>query len=101
MAYFGLMALPLGEGKNAPPSNEDIARVIVGGLESLEQAVLDVAGVPPEPFRKTVRRYVAATGFGRRTNAFAVDGYPQPHRGSVDLGAQARCVRAKTGMCRS
>jgi NAD(P)H dehydrogenase (quinone) len=26
------MALPLGDGLNAPPSNEDIARVIVGGL---------------------------------------------------------------------
>jgi len=31
-AQFGRMALPLGEGLNAPPSNEDIARVIVGGL---------------------------------------------------------------------
>jgi uncharacterized protein YbjT (DUF2867 family) len=31
-AQFGLMALPLGEGLNAPPSNEDIARVIVGAL---------------------------------------------------------------------
>lgn len=31
-AQFGLMALPLGDGLNAPPSNEDIARVIVGGL---------------------------------------------------------------------
>ena len=144
MAHFGLMALPFGDGKNAPPSNEDIACVIVAGLESPElhisktyrptgpallepeaiaaiigkelgrtvkyqnapislflkvakslnipefvieelywflieyqrnafgsgaptQAVLDVAGVPPEPFGKTVRRYVAATGFGRRT----------------------------------
>jgi NAD(P)H dehydrogenase (quinone) len=32
ISQFGLMALPLGEGLNAPPSNEDIARVIVGGL---------------------------------------------------------------------
>jgi len=32
IAQFGLMALPLGEGLNAPPSNEDIARVIVGAL---------------------------------------------------------------------
>jgi NAD(P)H dehydrogenase (quinone) len=31
-AQFGLMALPLGEGLNAPPSNEDIARVIVACL---------------------------------------------------------------------
>ena len=32
ISQFGLMALPLGNGLNAPPSNEDIARVIVGGL---------------------------------------------------------------------
>jgi len=32
ISQFGLMALPLGDGMNAPPSNEDIARVIVGGL---------------------------------------------------------------------
>jgi NAD(P)H dehydrogenase (quinone) len=32
ISQFGLMALPLGDGLNAPPSNEDIARVIVGAL---------------------------------------------------------------------
>jgi uncharacterized protein YbjT (DUF2867 family) len=32
IAQFGLMALPLGHGLNAPPSNEDIARVIAGAL---------------------------------------------------------------------
>lgn len=32
MAHFGLMAMPLGNGLNAPPSNEDIARVIAGAL---------------------------------------------------------------------
>ena len=32
IAQFGLMAIPLGEGRNAPPSNEDIARVEVGAL---------------------------------------------------------------------
>ena len=31
-AQFGLMPMPLGDGLNAPPSNEDLARVIVGGL---------------------------------------------------------------------
>jgi uncharacterized protein YbjT (DUF2867 family) len=33
IAHFGLFAMPLGDGLNAPPSNEDIARVIVGALE--------------------------------------------------------------------
>jgi uncharacterized protein YbjT (DUF2867 family) len=32
-AQFGLLPMPLGEGLNAPPSNEDLARVIVGGLD--------------------------------------------------------------------
>lgn len=32
MAQLGVMPLPLGEGLNAPPSNEDIARVVVGAL---------------------------------------------------------------------
>ena len=32
ISQFGLMALPLGQGLNAPPSNEDISRVIVGAL---------------------------------------------------------------------
>jgi NAD(P)H dehydrogenase (quinone) len=32
IAHFGVMAMPLGDGLNAPPSNEDIARVIVGAL---------------------------------------------------------------------
>lgn len=32
IAHFGLVAMPLGDGLNAPPSNEDIARVIVGAL---------------------------------------------------------------------
>ncbi len=31
-AQLGLFAMPLGAGRNAPPSNEDIARVIVGAL---------------------------------------------------------------------
>ncbi len=31
-SQFGLMAMPLGEGRNAPPSNEDIARVIAAVL---------------------------------------------------------------------
>jgi uncharacterized protein YbjT (DUF2867 family) len=38
-AQFGLMALPLGQGLNAPPSNEDIARVIVGCLANPEPHV--------------------------------------------------------------
>jgi uncharacterized protein YbjT (DUF2867 family) len=144
MAHFGLMGLPLGEGLNAPPSNENIARVIVGaltnpaphigksyrptgprllspgeiasaigkalgrkvkyqdapiklffkvakslgisefvieelsyflldyqrnafGIGAPTDAVLEVSGIAPEPFEETARRYVAASGFGKRT----------------------------------
>lgn len=34
ITQFGLLPMPLGEGLNAPPSNEDIARVVVGILEN-------------------------------------------------------------------
>jgi uncharacterized protein YbjT (DUF2867 family) len=32
IAQFGMLPMPLGEGMNAPPSNEDIARVAVAAL---------------------------------------------------------------------
>ena len=32
-AQLGVFPMPLGDGLNAPPSNEDIARVIVGALD--------------------------------------------------------------------
>lgn len=32
IAQLGIMPMPLGQGLNAPPSNEDIARVVVGTL---------------------------------------------------------------------
>ena len=32
MAQLGLMPMPLGQGLNPPPANEDIARVVVGAL---------------------------------------------------------------------
>ncbi len=32
IAQLGVMPMPLGDGENAPPSNEDIARVVVGAL---------------------------------------------------------------------
>jgi NAD(P)H dehydrogenase (quinone) len=144
IAHFGLMAMPLGEGLNAPPSNEDVARVVVGALTNpaphigktyrptgpqllapdqmaaiignalgrrvkyqnapmklflkvakslavsdfvIEElywflqdyqrnafgigaptgAVLEVSGAAPETFEQTTRRYVAASGFAKRT----------------------------------
>lgn len=32
VAQLGILPMPLGQGRNAPPSNEDIARVVVGAL---------------------------------------------------------------------
>ncbi|MFA6312456.1 MAG: NmrA family NAD(P)-binding protein [Sterolibacterium sp.] len=34
IAQFGMLPMPLGEGLNAPPSNEDIARVAVAALSN-------------------------------------------------------------------
>ena len=34
MAQKGMMPMPLGDGLNAPPCNEDIARVVVGSYRS-------------------------------------------------------------------
>jgi uncharacterized protein YbjT (DUF2867 family) len=45
-AQFGLLPMPLGDGLNAPPSNEDLARVIVGGLDEAHSM----------PARPTARR---------------------------------------------
>ena len=144
IAHFGLMGMPLGNGLNAPPSNEDIARVVVGalsnpaahigktyrptgprllapediaaafgkalgrevvyqdvpmklffkvakslgigefvieelshflleyqrnafGLGAPTEAVQEVAGVAPESFEDIACRYVAQSGFGKRT----------------------------------
>jgi uncharacterized protein YbjT (DUF2867 family) len=144
IAHFGLMAMPLGKGLNAPPCNEDVARVVVGalvdpaphvgksyrptgpklltpediaaaigkalgrkvkyqdapiglflkvakslgiaefvieelywflldyqqnafGLGAPTEAVREVGGVDPEPFETTAQRYVAASGFARRS----------------------------------
>ncbi len=32
VVHFGILGMPLGQGRNAPPSNEDIARVLVAAL---------------------------------------------------------------------
>ena len=39
IVHLGLMPMPLGEGLNAPPSNEDIARVVVGTLVNPAQHI--------------------------------------------------------------
>lgn len=33
VVHLGLLALPFGDGLNAPPSNEDVGRVVAGALE--------------------------------------------------------------------
>ena len=37
------------------------------GLDAPTQTVLEVSGVPAEPFEQMAQRYVAASGFARRT----------------------------------
>jgi hypothetical protein len=97
IAQFGLMTMPLGQGRNASPSNEDIARLVAGVLAdparhigktyrptgptllsptdiadtfavaAPSDAVLQVTGHPAEDFETTVRRYVDNTPDTRRT----------------------------------
>ncbi len=53
-AQFGVFGLPLGEGLNAPPSNEDIARVIV-------ECLADPAPHIGKAYRPTGPRLLAPT----------------------------------------
>ena len=39
IAQLGILPLPLGNGLNAPPSNEDVARVVVGALTDPAQHI--------------------------------------------------------------
>jgi len=55
IAQLGVMPMPLGEGENAPPSNEDIASVIVGAL-------LDPARHGGKTYRPTGPRLLSPTG---------------------------------------
>jgi uncharacterized protein YbjT (DUF2867 family) len=61
-AQFGLLGLPLGQGLNAPPSNEDIACVIVACLVNLHRMSARPIGRPGRAcFRhpKLPRRWAA------------------------------------------
>jgi NAD(P)H dehydrogenase (quinone) len=55
IAQLGVMPMPLGDGENAPPSNEDIARVIVGAL-------LDPARHGGRTYRPTGPRLLSPAG---------------------------------------
>lgn len=67
VVHFGIMPMPLGDGTNAPPSNEDIGRVAAAALADPER----YAGRrlrPTGPARLTPQEIAAAFGrvLGRR-----------------------------------
>lgn len=67
VAHLGVMMTPLGQGRNAPPSNEDIASVIVGTLSD-PAAHLGKTYRPTGPRLLTPEEIAAAFGnvLGRR-----------------------------------
>jgi NAD(P)H dehydrogenase (quinone) len=79
IAQFGVMPLPLGAGLNAPVSNEDIARVIVGVLR-------DPAPHLGKTYRPTGPRLLSpqdiadafASALGRRVKAINVPAWTAP-----------------------
>jgi NAD(P)H dehydrogenase (quinone) len=88
-AQFGLMPMPLGDGLNAPPSNEDLARVIVGGLVDPAQhagktyrptgpkllSPQEIAAAFARSFGRTVKYIDAPVGMFSRVAQFM--GFPE------------------------
>jgi uncharacterized protein YbjT (DUF2867 family) len=85
-AQFGLFGLPLGHGLNAPPSNEDIARVIVACLADPAPHV--GKAYRPTGLNLLSPAYIAATmgkALGRRVKYQAVP-LPMFLKAAVSLG---------------
>ena len=119
IAQFGMMPMPLGEGMNAPPSNEDITRVIVGALTNpaphigntyrpTGPALLspqDIAATFAKVLGRPVKYFDAPAGMFTKV-ARALEFSRLHHRpGSrVFRGLQAQCLcrgRTNTGGARS
>ena len=100
-AQFGLLGLPLGQGLNAPPSNEDIARVIVACLANPAPHV-------GKAYRPTGPRLLSppeiAEAIGQRAGpARQVSGRAAadvPESGFLARHFRIRRFRSSTGSCR-
>lgn len=120
-AQLGLFPMPLGAGRNAPPSNEDIARVVAAALIDPERHAgrryrptgpeLLSAGQMTEVLSRVLRRRVRHLElpmwlFLKALRALGVDPFQQTglrhyleehRRGSFELGAPTDDVREVTG----
>lgn len=121
IAQFGMMPMPLGEGLNAPPSNEDIARVAVCALsrpadhvgktyrptgpallspQDIASTFAKVLGrpvryidAPPSMFSRVAR----ALGFPDFTTAQVLSYFEDYKRGAFAAGAPTQAVLEVTG----
>jgi NAD(P)H dehydrogenase (quinone) len=122
VAQLGLFPLPLGDGRNAPPSNEDIARVVVGALERPDLHVgktyrptgpkllspTEMAAVFAKVLGRKVRYMDAPEWmFGKAARALGIDAYQQSQvrhymadhrRNAFAVGAPTNHVREVAGV---
>jgi NAD(P)H dehydrogenase (quinone) len=121
VAQFGLLGLPLGEGLNAPPSNEDIAAVIAACLAEPDRhagkayrptgpklmAPTDIAAVMAQALNRRVRyqnvpikMFLKAAGSLGLTPFVVTQLYwflQDYQRGAFGLGAPTSAVQEVTG----
>jgi NAD(P)H dehydrogenase (quinone) len=119
---LGLFPMPLGDGLNAPPSNEDIARVIVGALDrpdshagksyrptgprllSPEEIVAHIAEAAGRPIRyrplseRLILKSVRADGWPAGPQTQFVQYLEEYRRGTFAVGAPTDAVRTVAGV---
>jgi NAD(P)H dehydrogenase (quinone) len=125
-AQLGVLASPTGGGRNAPPSNEDIARVAVGALldphrhdgrayrptgptmlsgaeiadamgEALGRRVRHI-DIPPRMFMKAIRVNAKRFGFDQYFQSGVYKYLPETALGTFEVGGPTTHVRDVAGV---
>jgi NAD(P)H dehydrogenase (quinone) len=125
-AQLGVLPMPIGAGRNAPPSNEDIARVAVGALlhphrhdgrayrptgptlltgaeiadamgEALGRRVRHI-DIPPWMFMKALRANEKRLGFNEYTQSGLRHYLPETALGTWEVGGPTTHVRDVAGV---
>ena len=125
-AQLGVLPMPTGAGRNAPPSNEDIARVVVGALldphrhdgrayhptgptlltgaeiadamgEALGRRVRHI-DIPPRMFMKALRANEKRLGFDVFTQSGLRHYLPETNLGTWEVGGPTTHVRDVAGV---
>jgi NAD(P)H dehydrogenase (quinone) len=125
-AQLGVLPVPTGGGRNAPPSNEDIARVAVGALldphrhdgrayrptgptllsgAEIAEAIGEALGrrvrhidIPPRMFMKALRVYENRLGFDRFVQSGLRNYLPETALGTWEVGGPTTHVRDVAGV---